>query len=251
MNLKFTLQLVFVLLIENALIGQILKTWDIDSFQVNLIRYEQVQETPGIFPIDRPTAKAFYSLFEIKKKGKLVTLGGHYLLSSDSCFLSFLELPSPRIKNGKVGAFYTLGLCNNKITAKTISKPTWNYNEISNVTIRPLDSLYYNPYNQNEPFVVPHFERGEKMALHPRMLDGFLVFFNATYLVTPYRTSEFPAPHNPHFQLNFTYKGEEISVLMYWGKYIVDGYVYTGEGSFIEPTDLRFWEANLKLLGLN
>jgi len=58
MNLKFTLQLVFVLLSENALIGQILRTWDIDSFQVNLIRYEQVQETPGIFPIDRPSAKA-------------------------------------------------------------------------------------------------------------------------------------------------------------------------------------------------
>jgi len=229
---------------------QIIKSWTIDSFQVNLVRYEQVQETPGIFPLDKPSTKAFYSLFEIRKHGKVVSIGGNYTLSKDSCFLSFLELPSPRIKNGKVGTHYTLGLCNHKITAKTVSKPTWNYNEISNATIRPLDSLYYNPYNQNVPFNVPNYNSGKKTALHPKMIEGLLVFFNATYLFAPYRTSEFPAPHNPHFELNFTYKGEEKSVLMYWGRYIVDGYVYTGEGSYIEPSDLRFWEANLKLLGI-
>ncbi len=156
--------------------SQVVKTWSVDSFQANLIRYEQVQETPGIFPIDRPSASTFYSLFELKKQGKLVTLGGNYSLSTDSCFLSFLELPSPRIKNGKVGTFYTLGLCNHKITVKTVSKPTWNYNEISNATIRPLDSLYYNPYNQNVPFNVPNYNSGKKNGLTPqndRRIVGF------------------------------------------------------------------------------
>ena len=249
MNLKFKLQLVFILLCENILIGQILKTWDIDSFQVNLIRYEQVQETGGIFPLEKPST--FYTLIEIRKHGKIVSMGGNYTLSKDSCTIKFMELPNPRIKNGKVSTFYSLELCTKKISAKTISKPTWNNNEIRNVTIRSLDSLYYNPYNQNEPFVVPHFERGEKVALHPKMIEGFLLFFNACYIIAPYNKNEFPAPYNTHFELNFTYKGEEKSVLMYWGKYIVDGYVYTGEGSYIEPADLRFWEANLKLLGLN
>lgn len=251
MNLKFTLQLVFVLLSENALIGQILKTWDIDSFQVNLIRYEQVQETPGIFPIDRPSAKAYNSLIEIRKHGKIVSMGGNYTLSKDSCTIKFMELPNPRIKNGKVSTLYSLGLCTKKIDAKTISKPSWNYNDISNATIRPLDSLYYNPYNQNEPFVVPHFERGEKVALHPKMIEGFLLFFNDCYILAPYYENEFPAPHNPHFEINFKHNGIEKSVLLYWGKYIADGFVYTGEGSYIEPSDLRFWEANFKLLGLN
>ena len=230
--------------------SQIIKSWTIDSFQVNLVRYEQVQETPGIFPIDRPSTTAFYSLFEIKKGGKLVTLGGNYSLSKDSCFLSFLELPSPRIKNGKVGKFYTLELCNLKITAKTISKPTWNRNEISNLTIKPLDSLYHNPYNPHQPFVVPHFNKGEKMPLHPKMIEGFLLFFNEVYVIAPYYENEFPSPHNPHFELNFTHNGQEKSVLLYWGKYIVDGFVYTSGGSYIEPSDLRFWEANLKLLGI-
>ncbi len=250
MSYRFALQLLIIFLSKNSLFGQVIKTWEIDSFQVNLIRYEQVKENVGIFPIDRSSAKAYYSLIEIRKHGKIVSMGGNYTLSKDSCTIKFFELPEPRIKNGKVGTYYTLGLCNKKITAKTISKPTWNYNEISNATIRPLDSLYYNPYNQNEPFVVPHFERGEKMSLHPKMIEGFLIFFNASYIIAPYYENEFPAPHNPHFEINFTYNGIEKSVLLYWGKYIADGYVYTGEGSFIEPSDLRFWEANLKLLGL-
>lgn len=249
MSARIFLTVFWIIIHASACSSQVVKTWTIDSFQVNLVRYEQVQETPGIFPIDRTSARSFYSLFEIKKQGKLVTLGGNYSLSTDSCFLSFLELPSPRIKNGKVGTFYTLGLCNRKVTAKTVTKPSWILNEISNATIRPLDSLYYNPYNQNVPFNVPNYNTGNKTALHPKMIDGLLVFFNATYLVGPYRSSEFPAPHNPHFELNFTYKGEEISVLMYWGRYIVDGYVYTGEGSYIQPTDLRFWEANERLWG--
>ena len=247
---KKVLILLFLIIVFNTN-SQIIKSWTIDSFQVNLIRYEQVQETPGIFPIDRPSAKAYNSLIEIRKHGKLIKMGGNYSLSKDSCSLSFFELPDPRIKNGIVGAFYTLDLCNKKITVKRISKPTWNYNEISKATIRPLDSLYYNPYNQNEPFVVPHFERGEKVALHPKMIEGFLLFFNYCYILAPYNKNEFPAPHNPHVEINFTYNGQEKSILLYWGKYIADGFVYTGEGSFIEPSDLRFWEANLKLLGLN
>lgn len=229
--------------------SQTLKTSTIDSFQVNLIRYENVYETVGIVPLEKPST--FFSLIEIRKHGKLVSMGGNYSLSKDSCTIKFFELSEPRIKNGKVGTFYTLGLRTKKIDAKTISKPSWNYNDISNATIRPLDSLYYNPYNQNEPFVIPNFERGEKMALHPKMIEGFLIFFNDCYIIAPYYANEFPAPHNPHFEINLTYNGIEKSVLMYWGRYIVDGYVYTGEGSFIEPSDLRFWEANLKLLGLN
>ena len=249
MNLKFKLQLVFILLCENILIGQILKTWDIDSFQVNLIRYEQVQETGGIFPLEKPST--FYTLIEIRKHGKIVSMGGNYTLSKDSCTIKFMELPNPRIKNGKVSTFYSLELCTKKISAKTISKPTWNYTEISNVTIRPLDSLYYNPYKQNEPLVVPHFDQGKKMALHPKMIEGFLLFFNDCYIIAPFYENEFPAPHNPHFEINFTSNGQEKSVLLYWGRYIADGFVYNSGGSFIEPSDLRFWEANLKLLGLN
>ena len=123
-----------------------------------------------------------------------------------------------------------------------------SYNEISNVTIRPLDSLYFNPYNPYEPYIVPHFDKGKKMELHPKMIEGFLLFFNETYIIAPYDENEFPSPHNPHFEINFTHHGVEKSVLLYWGKYIADGYVYNSGGSYIEPSDLRFWEANLKLL---
>ncbi len=249
MTCRFALQLLIIFLSNYSLFGQVIKTWEIDSFQVNLIRYETVHESQGIFPLVKPSR--FNSLIEIRKHGKIVSMGGNYTLSKDSCTIKFFELPDPRIKNGKVGTFYTLGLCNKKITAKTISKPTWNYTEISNATIRPLDSLYYNPYNQNEPFVVPHFARGKKMALHPKMIEGFLIFFNDCYIIAPYYENEFPAPHNPHFEINFTYNGQEKSVLLYWGRYITNGFVYNSGGSFIEPSDLRFWEANLKLLGLN
>lgn len=176
MSARIVLTVFGIFIQASAGSGQVVKTWNIDSFQVNLVRYEQVQETPGIFPSDRPYARSFYCLFELKKQGKLVTLGGNYSLSKDSCFLSFLELPSPRIKNGTVGTYYTLGLCNEKVTAKTVTKPVWILREISNATIRPLDSLYYNPYNQNVPFIVPNYNAGKKTALHPKMIEGLLVF---------------------------------------------------------------------------
>ncbi len=177
MSARIFLMVFWIFIHASVCSSQVVKTWTIDSFQVNLVRYEQVQDTPGIFPIDRTSARSFYSLIEIKKQGKLVTLGGNYSLSTDSCFLSFLELPSPRIKNGTVGTFYTLGLCNRKVTAKTVTKPGWILNEISNATIRPLDSLYYNPYNQNVPFNVPNYNAGKKNSATPQNDRRIVSFF--------------------------------------------------------------------------
>jgi len=113
--------LIWIWLISMNVNSQTLKSWTLDSFEVNLIRYETVHESQGIFPLEKPSR--FYSLIEIRKHGKIVSMGGNYTLSKDSCSIKFFELPDPRIKNGNVGTFYTLGLCTKKITAKMIRLP--------------------------------------------------------------------------------------------------------------------------------
>lgn len=71
---KKVLALLSLIIVFNTK-SQIIKSWTIDSFQVNLVRCEQVQETAGIFPLEK--SSAYYSLIEIRKHGKLVSMGGY------------------------------------------------------------------------------------------------------------------------------------------------------------------------------
>jgi len=244
------ISLLFLLLVflQASSAQKIIKTWEIDSFQVSLIQFEQVQESfeMKVYP---PKAPSYYRMLEVKKNNLPVLIGGNLQVSKDSCRLTFLELPAARNKNGKVATLYNINLCTKQLNASPVFKPVWNIEVIKNASIRPLDSTYYNPYNPHAPYTIRNFGTGEKVALHTKMLEGFILFFEHSNIIAPYNEKEFPAPHKPHFELTFMHNGVEKTLLLYWGKYIVDGYVYSGEGSYIEPSDLRFWEANLKLMG--
>ena len=77
MSARIFLTVFWIIIHASVGSSQVVKTWNIDSFQVNLGRYEQVQETPVIFPIDRSSARSFYSLFEIRKQEHVVYPGSN------------------------------------------------------------------------------------------------------------------------------------------------------------------------------
>jgi hypothetical protein len=191
-------------------------------------------------------------MFEIKKNNLPITLGGGGIdVSKDSCKLSFLELPQIRVKNGNVGTIYVINLCKLEIQSKTVFKPNWIIEEIDSMTITPLDSAIYNQYNPWEPIVVPHYNMGKPVKLHHKMVEGFLIFFNDTYLTASFKPTDFLKPYNPTFEFKL-YMGEKsVSINYYWGRFLVDGFVYGGGygvGPESGPFELKFWEANLKLI---
>ncbi len=228
--------------------GQVIKSWKIDSFQVNLIRQQHVQES---YNASFNAKKTYYTFFEIKKNHQSITIGGTIQVSPDSCEISFLELPKLRVKNGLVGVHYFLNLCSQTLKSSKIYKPSWEFAAIQSPNIIPLDSLFHNPYSVHQPFAVKSFSEPKAQVMHPKVLEGFLLFFNDAYLVAPYVESDFQKPHQVQFEITFTHKGNPQRVLLYWKRFLVNGYVYDMGGIVNEPFCLKIWESNLKLLGIN
>lgn len=248
---KFSLLILLSFFITvNCQSQSLLKNWTIDSFQISLYRIEQARVDVGIF---HSTPPSYFTMFEIKKNNFPITLGGGGIeVSKDSCILSFLELPQIRVKNGNVGTLYEINLCKKEILSKTVTKPNWTIEEIDSITITPLDSAIYNQYNPREPIVVPHYNMGKPVKLHYKMVEGFLIFFNDAYLTASFKPTDFMKPYNPTFEFTI-YKGEKsVSINYYWGRFLVDGFIYGGGtryGGGSGSDELKFWEANLKLIG--
>ena len=226
-----------------------LKTWEIDSFQITLNRIEQARVDVGIH---YHTPPSFFTIFEIKKNNLPITLGGGGIeVSNDSCKLSFLELPQNRVKNGIVGTVYEINLCTRKIISKIVSKPNWTIDMIDSITITPFDSLIYNHYNPWQPIVVPHYNFGKPVKLHHKMVEGFLMFFNDAYLTASFKPTDFLKPNNPTFEYTLYMGNKTVSINYYWGRFLVDGFVYGGGPGYSGGSgsdELKFWEANLKLM---
>ncbi|MFM1894359.1 MAG: hypothetical protein RIQ90_1525 [Bacteroidota bacterium] len=249
MKTTVILFLSLISLLTSSVHGQIIKTWKIDSLQVELIRIEQARVDVGIH---HHTPPSFFTMFEIKKNDLPIKIGGGGIdVSKDSCVLSFLELPKNRVKNGIVGHTYKINLCNSEISSQKVIKPQWTISAIDSMTITPLDSLIYNQYNPWQPIVVPHYNLGKQVKLHPKMIEGFFLFFNDAYLTASFKPTDFLKPYNPTFEF-ILYMGEKsVSVNYYWGRFLVDGFIYGGGSAFgggSGSDELKFWEANLKLI---
>lgn len=230
--------------------SQIIKTWNIDSFQIELIRIEQARVDVGIHYHVPPS---FFTMFEVKKNNLPITIGGGGIdVSKDSCIISFLELPKNRVKNGIVGHTYRINLCKSEISSQKVVKPQWTLDAIDSMTIMPLDSVIYNHYNPWQPIVVPHYNMGKPVKLHPKMVVGFLMFFNDAYLTASFKPTDFLKPYNPTFEFTLYTGKKSLSLKYYWGRFLVDGFIYGGGTAFgggSGSDELKFWEANLKLWG--
>lgn len=230
--------------------SQIIKTWKIDSFQIELIRIEQARVDVGI---GYHVRLSFFTMFEVKKNNLPITIGGGGIdVSKDSCVISFLELPKNRVKNGIVGRTYRINLCKSEISSQKVVKPQWTLNAIDSMTITPLDSVIYNHYNPWQPIIVPHYNMGKPVKLHPKMVEGFLMFFNDAYLTASFKPTDFLKPYNPTFEFTL-YTGEKtVSLKYYWGRFLIDGCIYGGGSAYGGATgsdELKFWEANHRLWG--
>jgi hypothetical protein len=245
-------QILFLFLISlltSNIRGQIIKSWKIDSIQVELIRIEHAHDNGGIH---YHVPSSYFTMFEIKKNNLPVTIGGGGIdVSKDSCVISFLELPKNRVRNGVVGHTYKINLCESAISSQKVIKPQWTMSTIDSITITPLDSVIYNPFNPWQPIVVPNYNSGKPVKLHHKMVEGFLIFFNDAFLTASFKPTDFLKPNNPTFQFTLYMGKKSISINYYWGRFLVDGFVYGGGSRYSGGSgsdELKFWESNLKLM---
>ncbi len=249
MRATLILFLTLIFILTSNVRGQIIKTWKIDSFQVELIRIEQARVDVGIHYHVPPS---YFTMFEIKKNNLPITIGGGGIdVSKDSCVISFLELPKDRVKNGIVGHTYKINLCKSEISSQKVIKPQWTISAIDSMTITPLDSVIYNQYNPWQPILVPHFNLGKPVKLHHKMVEGFLIFFNDAYLTASLKPTDFSKPYNPTFEFTLYLGEKSVSINYYWGRFLVDGFIFGGgsrNGGGSGSDELKFWEANLTLI---
>lgn len=249
MRATLILFLTLIFILTSNVRGQIIKTWKIDSFQVEHIRIEQARVDIGIHYHVPPS---YFTMFEIKKNNLPITIGGGGIdVSKDSCVISFLELPKDRVKNGIVGHTYKINLCKSEISSQKVIKPQWTISAIDSMTITPLDSVIYNQYNPWQPILVPHFNLGKPVKLHHKMVEGFLIFFNDAYLTASLKPTDFSKSYNPTFEFTFYLGEKSVSINYYWGRFLVDGFIFGGgsrNGGGSGSDELKFWEANLKLI---
>jgi hypothetical protein len=233
-----------------ALYGQeLLRTWNIPPYKVQLLRHEHVEHNWEMRPGSKP--KSYMKTYLITKDGEDFLQLSYHKISKDSCIIDFLEATPNRPKNGHVANMIQLNLCQQTMHQTKVEKPAWDPAIVQGITIQPLAEVFLNQYNPHSPIEVQNFNQGHAIPLHTKNVTGFYLLFESSYILAPYYEEEFTGPNKPHFRLFL--EGEfpqPKEVLLYWDRFIVDGYVYGMGEKGIEPFSNRFWSANLKLLEL-
>lgn len=242
------------ILISQASVAQIsVKNWSIGDYRVELIESFNERVDFGMdfnFKEIQRNNATIHRSFVVKHFDKEIVPAGTLRMSKDSCVLSFLEYTSNRPKNGHVGDYVELDLCNLSEKVRSVIKPIFDPKEMSNVTIKPLDSIFYQPYSHLGPARVVLFENGQSRALHMKNIEGLAIFMESMWIFNVYREEEFVSPLKPRFEIVWEENGKHREMLLYWNYFIVDGFMYSNNSSNNDNFDIRFWEANLKLLGL-
>lgn len=225
------------LFFTTAFFGQnLLNKWEIPPYTIELYRFEQVQDNVGI-DIDairnqRSPSKVFHSTYNILKNGKPTNISGSIRTSKDSCQLKFIDLGVTRSLNGILGQDVTLFLCSGLLTSVPIQKPEWLH--------IPIDSAF-----------IKDLQTDTTKRLHPKMNDALRIFTTHDYtvLINKYIPSDWQAPYLPRYQITIYQGNSKHEVLLYWDRYIIDNYIYSGgNNQGTTAADLHFWESNLKLL---
>lgn len=237
-QMKWFIFLAFVYFKLNAAVfGQeIIKSWEVPPYEVQLIRYEQVKDNGGI-DIDqikhpRESAPNYHTTFSVFQDGKAINGAAHIRVSNDSCELNFIDLGAQRNLTGVLGHDITLNLCTKKKIDKLIEKPSWLLISIDSAFIKDLVS-------------------DSVQKCHPKMNEALKIFTTHQYTVlrNKYIPSEWKAPYQPRYQITVYQGAVQHEVLLYYDMYIIDGYLYSaGNNQGTQAEDLHFWQSNLKLL---
>lgn len=237
-QMKWFIFLAFVCFKLNAAVfGQeIIKSWEVPPYEVQLIRYEQVRENGGIdieqIRNPKATPPNYNTTFAVFQEGKAINGAAHIRVSKDSCNLNFIDLGQQRNLNGILGHDIFINLCTNKLIDKPIEKPSWLY--------APIDSAFIKDLNTDS-----------LSKCHPKMNEALKIFTTHQYTVlrNKYIPSEWKAPYQPRYQITVYQGAAQHEVLLYYDMYIIDGYLYSaGNNQGTQAEDLHFWQSNLKLL---
>lgn len=225
----------------------VLKTWEIPPYTVQLLRHEQAEHTSG-YDLVSNKKKNYMKTYHITKDEVGFLQLSYHQVSKDSCIVSFLEAAPNRPKDGHVANKIQLNLCNLTKQIKAVNKPSWNAADIKSAQIQPLDSSFVNYYNPHTPIKVKDYNDGKPMPLHPKNITGFLLFFGSSYILAPYHEDDFKGQFTPHFKVRLEGDfSQPKEILLYWERFLVDGYIYSSGGQNNTPFFNSFWESNLKL----
>lgn len=219
-----------------AVFGQeIIKSWNFPPYEVQLIRYEQVRENGGIdfeqIKHQRECAPNYHTTFRVFQDGKAINGAAHIRVSKDSCELNFIDLGAQRNLTGVLGHDISLNICTKNIIDKLIEKPSWLLISIDSAFITDLVS-------------------DSVQKCHPKMNEALKIFTtnNYTVLRNIYIPSEWQAPYKPRYQIILYQGNTQHEILLYYDRYIIDGYVYSaGNNQGTQAEDVHFWKSNLKL----
>lgn len=230
MKLMLTL---FVILSRHFLFAQeIVKTWHVEPYTVQLIKCENISEDVGIRIYPQGKAKSYYQFYEITNNTQNFERSGHIRVSNDSTKLYLIEVPQPRNSEGLMGQDVTINLATKTVQSSPIMKPKWLWQDAdSAVLIRLSDD--------------------STQRLVPKMTDAILLFgrdqtMNLRYKYIP---SEWKVPNIPNYKVQIYQKNKQQEILFYSNYYIMDGYVFATWGGLGQARGYGegFWNSNIYL----
>lgn len=230
--MKLVLTLLFNLCSLFLFAQEIVKTWHVEPYTVQLIKYENISEDVGIKIYPQGKAKSYYQVFEITNNTLNFERSGHIRVNKDSTKLYLIEVALPRSSEGVMGNDVTIDLATNTVQSTPIIKPKWLWEDAdSAVLVRLSDD--------------------STQRLVPQMTDGILLFgrdqtMNLRYKYIP---SEWKAPNIPNYKVLIYQKNKQREILFYSNYYILEGYVFATWGGLGQARGYGegFWNSNIYL----
>lgn len=230
----------------------VVSTWTIGDYKIELIeegRQKDVEFDTRQLPPSMPNRiNRKYRFFSIQKNDPSWSHAARIDVSADSCKLTFLEFTAGRPRNGHVGNKIKLDLCHLKLSSSPVIKPSIDPARMSHAEIRPLDSLFYQPYPDRPPLKVVEYNGGASRTVHEKNVIGLNLFLESMSLTNEFKAEEFVGQSKPHFEVTWIEDNKKRKLILYWNLFIIDGFIYSNANSYGDAFDIRFWEANLKLL---
>jgi hypothetical protein len=211
---------------------EILETWQIPPYTVQLVKYENITEDVGIRIYPQGKAKSHYQAFEITNDSLNFERSGHIRVSNDSTKLYLIEVPKPRNPEGLMGQDVTINLATKSAQSTPIMKPIWLW--------QVMDSA-----------VLVRLSDDSTQRLVIKMTDAIQWIGKDQTMTLRYKyiPTEWKAPNIPNYKA-LLYQGNKThEILFYSNYYIMDGYVYSTRGGLAQASGFGegFWNSNLKL----
>lgn len=226
--------LVLFILFNRVMIAQeAIKSWNIDPYTIQLVKYENITEDVGIRIYPQGKAKSYYHLFDISKNSSNFQLSGHIRVNKDSSKLTFIELEKPRKTEGILGYDVLINLQAKTLKINPISKPRWLWEATDSALIIRFSDSSTQLLSPKMTDIIQLCGRHESMNLH----------YN-------YIPEEWKPPYVPSYKTILYQGNKNYEILFYANYYIMEGYVYStgGGGALASGFGEGFWTANFKVI---